>query len=449
MRAERVSTNDVPYDSAWQAGAVPAPVMPGTRAASLLGRERRSRTSNALRTLRNLALGFALIASVPLGLIARSDGGGGVLRVAELQARLDDAERFRTLEVEPDATITPIEAGRSLAAVRAPARDDPAGSRTLAVSRPWTTQKLTSDMFALRAPGGAAYAAPNWIFYKLRELRPDERAYLAAIGTAPVWTPFDRVARANAVDVIGGLYGETFRLPTTVATVMHMRAADTKDLAYAGVMRAAYLLSIGDRTGAERALRSVVSYGFALIDNATTAMDAAIGRAVINIGRDGLEHFWMATAGPDGAPTAPPLHGSDAPARNTMAPGGGSSYTRTSADLAADVEDASLARAIRFTRLEEYAWSSCASVRQVLLGPGAAARPVYDRARASLARYPSERAYIDVIATAPARRALFDDAAGMVTELGDRLVLGAAAVTGTVLQNPRIENCTLRALVTR
>ena len=63
--------------------------------------------------------------------------------------------------------------------------------------------------------------------------------------------------------------------------------------------RAAYYLAIGQPDKSEAALRSVVSFGFALIDNASSAIDAMVGAVIVNIGRNGLEQFATATRKPN------------------------------------------------------------------------------------------------------------------------------------------------------
>src|SRR5450759_5940407 len=74
-----------------------------------------------------------------------------------------------------------------------------------------------------------------------------------------------------------------------------LRVAATKELAYAGVSRAAYYLALGQRAEAEAALKSIIGFGFAIIDNGTFAIDGLIGRVIVGIGRDALERFYTLT----------------------------------------------------------------------------------------------------------------------------------------------------------
>ena len=87
-------------------------------------------------------------------------------------------------------------------------------------------------------------------------------------------------------------------------------------------------------------------------------------------------------------------------------------------------------------------WSTCGSVRSVLLGPPAEVAQAFDVARRSLARSDAERQYIDML-----QRNVSDIPTRPVPpNLLLEIVQGAAVVTSTVTGNPRIASCTRVAI---
>jgi hypothetical protein len=267
-------------------------------------------------------------------------------------------------------------------------------------------------------------------------LSAEELAYLQAVAESPVWRDFDRVASASQVDLIGGKFVLPFREDAFALGMPTMRYADTKHLANAGVVRAAYYAATGQPERAEAALRSVVSFGFAMIDNGTTLMDALIGRAVVDIGREGL-HQWYALAH-DARGLA-----LTAPFPKAQRMNGSIGSTRIDVDavrarLLADATNPHLPRTLRLESLRQLSFSTCGSARGMLFGQSADVDAAFDDARETLARYPSERAFIDLLYEAPAR--VPDGVAAR--SLSDRLIVGAATVTGMLLDNPRVASCT-------
>jgi hypothetical protein len=73
-----------------------------------------------------------------------------------------------------------------------------------------------------------------------------------------------------------------------------------------------------------------------------------------------------------------------------------------------------------------------------LFGPSPESNAAFDDARKSLARYPSELAFIDLLQDAPNRPLGNSE----IESKAEWLLLGAASVASTVLNNPRIQTCT-------
>jgi hypothetical protein len=241
-----------------------------------------------------------------------------------------------------------------------------------------------------------------------------------------VWHEFDLVARAPAVDVLGG----QFRIPFGEGVTSEQRPlpkyGDARELAYAAVSRAAYHMSIGQRDSAEMVLRSIVSFGFALIDNGPGLIDEMIGTVIVGTGRDALQRYYVIQR--DGRASLPALQ---APSRDMIARTE-SRRGRPSADevrerMLARLADPRVPRGERFEITRALSLGSCTSVRDLLLGPRAEVLDAIELARRSLPRYASERAFLDLQTSGPFQT----------------LVVSAASVPGMVFGNPRLESCSL------
>ena len=300
---------------------------------------------------------------------------------------------------------------------------------------------LPANAFAaLRNPGYDGPVASRIIEATRGHFSAVEMTYLRAVAEAPLWHEFDRLASASRVDLIGGQFVLPFKDDALLLRMPYRRFADTKSLAYAGVSRAAYFLATGQPLQAEAALRSIVSFGFVFIDNGTSAIEAMVGRVIVGIGIDGLHQLYTVTGNTEGvARTA-------ATSRSTQ-PVQASSRARLDMDdrrgqLLDNVANPQLPRTLRYESLRALSFTTCGSVQEMLLGPSAEVRAAFDRAQRTLSRYPSERALIELMYEAT-NRPLPEM---MSSRQSSRLIVGAAAVAGTVLNNPRIEACTRVAL---
>ena len=399
-------------------------------------------TRTAMRFVRDATIGMLLLMSVPLVVVGVSRGSMWS-NAADLRARIVDTDRWRPLMAPQNLAIAPLQAGRAFHALQLPHTSSEFPEHVVAGrgEQPWKQHLLSAEMFAtLRGPGYDGPVASRVIEAAGRGFSRTEMAYLRAVAVAPLWNEFDKLASAPRVDLIGGQFVLPFRNDAFALSMPYRRFAETKALAYAGVSRAAYLVATGQSTQAEAALRSIVSFGFVLIDNGTSALDALVGRLIADIGRDGLHQLYTLLGNADGvaqsAPTArmPTTAAATSRARIDMA--------RRQWQLLDDVRDPQLPRTLRYESLRKLSFTTCGSVREMLFGPRANVRAAFDRAGTALARFPSERAYIDLMQDATNRMP-----PGMVSESKtSRLIIGAATVTGTVLHNPRVVACTRVAL---
>lgn len=405
---------------------------------------------SAIRFVRDAVIGVALLTSVPLAVIGVRGANvtPSLASITDMRERLDDAARLRALKAPIDASVTPLDAGIALHRVHAhrspivnemfPTRDVPPR-----VERPWENRPKAIGMFPPSSYQGTdAMVASQLLQYAPGSFDPEMMAYLERVAAAPVWRDVDVVASAERVDVIGGAFTLPFRDDAFADAIPIPRFADTKALAYAGISRAAYYVATGHPDRAEAALKSIVSFGFAFIDNGTTAIDAMIGRVIVDIGRDGLHQFYGTTGDARGLALAEPLPKiatrlQSARALPRSPRERDPQFVRT--ELIALIQDPTMPRALRYNALHALAASGCGNVREVLFGADADVRAAIGDARSSMARFSSEQAFVDLLAQTTSRV----PPSQLRTGWSDVLLLGAATTASTVLHNPRIASCAL------
>ncbi len=392
----------------------------------------------ALRVARDATIGLLLIAAVPVTFVAVL-GVRSVPDNSTLLERMAQVEPMRAVTSPIDRTITPMQAGIALHELQ---RHPPHSTfPTLAVSapveRPWETLELSPDMFtSLTAFGGFRGPSPTEVIAAaVNGFSDAELAYLRAVAESPTWNTVDVVATAAEVDVIGGEFVLPFRPNARAYNMPIPSFADSKALAYAANVRAAYYLAIGQPERAEAALRSIVSLGFAYMDDGRSTVEALIGRVLVGIARDGLHQLYTATGDLAGMALTKPLP----PIATTPDPRSSAAEPAASLNTRANTDEQTLPRAIRLERVMLQTMTSCGSVQTMLFPESDGSRTFFERERADLARYPSERAYMDLIASTSS---VLPTTADSDLHFIPRLIIGAASVTSTVLHNPRIETCT-------
>lgn len=415
------------------APAAPASSNPTAHASATASGARRWWHRGA-RFVRDAIVGLSIVAAIPFAVIG-TRGEHALLRdVSGLRERIADVERLRPLMIAQDVSITPAEAGTLLHRLETVRRVSqfPMHAVAPAPERPWATTTPV-DLFAgLRAEGNEATLAGAIVTAAPRGFTEREMAYLRAVAEAPIWHEVERVASAPAVDVIGGRFVLPFREDAQAYAMPIMSFADTKQLAYAGVARAAYYVATGHPERAEVALRTLVSYGFVLIDNGSHVMDALIGRVVVGIAQNGLHQLYMLTGNTSGTAMTAPI-----PTRPVAADEKVIDADAAYARMLREASDPTMPRTVRLEVLHRLTFATCASVGGVLSGPSPAVQDAFANARQNLARYPSERAYLELMYHGVERLPL-DEPSG----LGARVIMGAASATSAVLGNPRVAACT-------
>jgi hypothetical protein len=438
------------WGAAASAGRVPAPfggaaawpVAPRANAETPTGWRRR-----LVRVVRDVAIGMALMALVPIGIVGMRHSSF-TPNFASTTERVRELDRVRALGVPVDASVSPQQAGDALLRVVASEGDQrqllKAGVRPHV--RPWTRGPLPPNVFPDAQSPQYRTPRPDMViaFVTSGRVTATDLAYLKGIAELPLWRDFDLVARARSVDVLGGLFETPFDGEVALWQISGAGFSNSKQLASAAVSRAAYYAAIGNTTEAERVLRSIVSYGLHLVDDGESTFDALIGRAVIDIGRDGLWHLYTATGRGELAAVAEPFPSRvpKAGAKAASAPPAERPWPDVRKSLLATLADSRAPRAVRMEALRVLSYSGCRDARSMVLGPDDDIAAAFTSARASLARYPSEQAYFDLaertLEEGPVQPGQRDH-----RTLGPlRVLTGASSVVSVVTGNPRFESCT-------
>ncbi|MEP6780546.1 MAG: hypothetical protein ABJC26_11700 [Gemmatimonadaceae bacterium] len=405
----------------------------------------------AFNFARNAAIGLLMFTLIPVALVSWRHAHPAKYDPSYVQERLVDVERMRPLMAAKDASITPMQAGTAFRALQLASSNDEFPANTVAqkAARPWKSYKLTPDMFVMRTSSFNGPSPKIAVEMAARGYSSAEMAYLRSLAESPVWRDFDLVGAANGVDIIGGIYVRPFKANASALDMPMTRFADTKELAIAGVSRAAYYLASGDKIRAEAALRSVVSFGFAMIDNGTSDMDGLLGRVIVEIGRDGMEQFNLTTNSIYAA-TEVVNYKAFKPSSATRVAALNKASVMPTADvyrqrLIENAANPALPRSLRFETLRQLSLSSCDNVPEMLFGPKADIRAAFDNAEKTLARYPSEKAYLELLYASTSRAPQGELPPWAIERFFD----GAVTIAATVTQNPRLAACSRVALMYR
>jgi serine/threonine-protein kinase len=417
-----------------------------------LGRGPSSRPAVGWTGALALALVTAVTVVVAALLIGITTFGPGLWATAipkfgATQSRAALAEVARPFALPPDSSMAPLEAGRAFYILQGGPHGTVPGFREQQVEllppAPWD-QRLPPGLFARYRHKTVVGAPDSTVMDSAMRgrLSPAESAWLETVAHHPAWPLYRRVARARSVDFLGGHFALPFGADATWPAMPIPRLAGLKNLAYVGSSRAAYHLMRGQRDSAETALREGLSFGFAMVDGGNNLIEALIGTVIVGIARKDLVRFYALTGNPAGArlqakwdsvrTVQDQVLESDpyGPALNINDP---RSMRRVFIGTA---NDRRKLRGFRMEMLSILAFAPCTNVKELVFGPDADARDAFQRARGDLARFPSERSWLDVLYQS-AERPIEPFEPG----LAQRILGGAADVAGALLRNRRIPLC--------
>jgi hypothetical protein len=403
------------------------------------------------RALVDFTIVVAALTAVPVWTVSAAHGDfwQSRFRLRYSQAPARETETARAFMAPVDPTISPVEAGRAYFALLGrpqPSADFPPPPG-LHVEAALPRIFLPRTMYR---PDGRreihSLFGDQMLEAASRGLSPDELNYLRKIATPSAWRDFDNVARAPAVDIVGGRFQLPFLPGATVWNMPVVQAPAFASVAELAIRRAAYHLAIGQRDSAEALLRLIISFGVHVGDNAPTVGDQFAGREVAEIGMGALARYYVITHDPratavragisNGEPIVPADFGS-LPGPTAVT----SDLVRR--ELIQRAGDPREQRGIRFASLEALSLAPCTNPRELIFGARADVRDAFERAKRDLARYPSEQAFIELIQRMPNVSSLpGEDRSSTIRQF----LVGASTVASVVLHNPRLTGCVLNAI---
>lgn len=409
---------------------------------------RRWHETRVWRWLRDMSLPALALCAVPLLLIA---WGGGAERAAPRFDLLTTAARQeylanRAVAFAKDPAITPQQAAVAL-------------HRVLPIERRARIPELVREE---RQHAGAYLAPPDSALFPTvprRGTEPEvrallraatgplssaERTWLASLAALPIWTDVDLVAKAGRVDLHRRSPADREAAAFTGNERPHFERMVVRRLAHAGVARAAWHLSQGNRSAADSALRSLVSFASTLLEERLHYTDVTSLRAVAHTGREALAEL---RGGPGAVAISPKAGWVPASIYISAADheAGNESPLRHHADYVAMLQNPEIPRAVRMQHVDVEPFVECGSVRSVLLGPSSGGRAASADALRHLAR--SDDEWRALLAERDAM--LRGSGVGPATFRNPFKYFGVSiARLATILTgNSRIEGCTVVALL--
>jgi hypothetical protein len=362
--------------------------------------------------------------------------------------RIATANVVRPFVLPPDSAITPLDAGRALYVLQGGPQggafpQHPAESLPPA---PWE-QRLPDPVFPgreLRHNGLVGGPNPTVIDSALHGFSRSEMMWLESVAHYAGWAAYRQVARAPRTDLAGARFVLPFPSDATPLAMPIIRVAALKAYAHANSSRAAYYLARGQRDSAETALREVVSFGFKLMDDGDFMIDNLMGSVIVGIAREDLIRFYNVTGNPAGARLRArhdsALAARDAAEAERPTPGDGigdfGDLVTVRQSLIQVVRDPLMPRGVRMEMLDPLGAAPCTNAKELVFGLDRDIRETFAFARDSLARFPAERARVDLQAGATDRLGRAEQRG-----IGSQLLADAADLAGALLRNRRLPAC--------
>ncbi len=403
---------------------------------------------------RAIALALAAVTSMvallmlPLVLVGAAGPivwGTGMPKFTSVRNRLQIASVVRPFVLAKDSSIAPLEAGQAYYALLGPQDPSPLPENPQPererVARPWA-DSLPPNLFAAARPKQHPGLPDNQkiILAVAHGFTPAETAFLAKVAHWPLWRDVDVVARAKAFDYEGARFRLPFPDTLGLVYVPVPRYEPLKTIAYAGASRAAYYLARGRRDSAEAAVRQIISFGLAMADQGNDLLQQLTGIVISGIGRQAMIDLYKATHDPhaallqarvDSAVSAGDVRIEDERASIT-------SPTATRAQMERTAADRFEVRGWRASMLIGLGMTPCADAHELVFGPDPDVRAVFDGARRTWARFPSDSALLELMYTGPERLVYVVPPKGPLA----RLIMAFARLDGALLRNRRIAGCT-------
>lgn len=380
------------------------------------------------------AAGFTAASSVGPALAAIT-----IPRFSATEKRAGAMEAIRHLRLPADPGITPLEAGEALHAILSVGGRGPTSELLSTPARPYEQPLLPKEA---ENPMGIRYHEwPAKLFPAVEGgLGAEDERFLRRVGSHPALAEFDRLARAQGIDVLGARLALPLPPETSPFSIPIPGGVSLREAGYAMVAKAAVEFLDGDVAASEATILSLLSAGFLLTEDAPTLVEVLVGTVVADNAADALEGLYRASGRMGEADHLVRIR--EAVGRATEVTSGSSPRMRPGSWLAEMPSRVTAEGTLRGLRWEYFhllaSLAPCLNPSQVVFGSDQGYAEFLESARSSLVRYPGEeavfqtmtRGWSDLLAMSGRGRTL---KAGIRTVLGDGTATCAEFLTSGIV----------------
>jgi hypothetical protein len=309
---------------------------------------------------------------------------------SQLVAMAQSPTGGRSYRIPPDGRTTPIEAGEALLAMASTTTKRPLSRLEHPISNDYPTWTRTAPPLNLFPSPREMPWTSAAILAAGKGLTTEQRDALMRAAAYPAREEFSRASLAATADPYGALLKLPFKEPVPLFNFPHigMYAIGGASEAHAALTA----LDVADHRplDAERHAREIISVGSLLLDMHPMT-DILVGQRILERGVSTLESVYIATGREHEARVLldSVVAASNRAKRKPVMPG--------IDGLQRAMRDTTLLRGARMEMLFPLVLRTCADPKQLLFGVDDNYRRSIAFARDSLARFPSERAWIDAL----------------------------------------------------
>lgn len=371
---------------------------------------------------------LAFLATVPLlamvvaSAVSPALGSVAVPSYAEVRERAARIEPLRRFRLEPDAGVSPAEAGERLRVLEFVGTDGQADG----IGRP-PARLYESPWIPPRAREVAGVDPTAWARDLMSAagagLDPETVALLEEVAAHPAHAEMERLARAPALDALAARLPVPLPRGTTLYELPLPRTSPLRRAAGAHIGLAVLEASRGRIDDAEETIREVVSVGLLLTDESPAILDNLVGLVLVRQGAEALASLYR-------------LAGRDEDARALSWSMDGAERAAAVARLPTPVELPDVPElvrdpdALRGTRWEYLfhvnTLGPCINLHRMVFGPDRAYEEWLGEVEDELVRWPSEAELFELGRRGYFGRSAAEERGGVVGGLLD-LALGDAA----------------------
>lgn len=315
-------------------------------------------------------------------------------KLAGAQQRAAGVYPLRAYRVDPDPSVSAVQAGQALHALTFVGTGRPPEALELPPVREYERP------FFPDSRGGATGIFPGQWAERLlpriaeRGLGDAERAYLAEVAAHPALSELATLARARSIDVVSTRW--TTPLPDSVALLALPvpRFGPVREAAFAQIGRAGLEMSEGRIDDAERSLREVLSAGLLLADEAPMLIDNLVGIVIAEQAATALVGLYGASGREREAEQLEASQDASQRAAELASLGrSGDELQGSLREMTLMVEEDGVLRGLRWEYFATFnTLAPCLNTHKIVFGPDADYRSWVERARPHLVRFEGEEA---------------------------------------------------------